>query len=504
MAVTTTTVTGPIYLANLSVPTDAKIVFELSSWDKQTGEAVFVSGPFLASLDVNGDFTINLFTTDAGSNGVIYDVSVLYTDSVSSLHKRESLGKIALIGPGPFKLADLNFIDPASTNSFDLLAQVTALKDQATTDLASVAANATLAQDWANKAEDSVVANNEFSAKHYAAKAALSYDSFDDRYLGPKATDPTVDNDGNVLLTGALYFNTTSSEWKVWNGTTWIIGVASGTGLLTAANNLSDVASPPTALTNLGVSTWGKTIIGAADKNGGRNALGLDEVTRGLTSNYTVVAADNRQHMYVLNSSSITITLPNPASVGPDFSFDVSVLAGDATFTSPVGTIFGLRGAPLYSGASTKVVSNGTDWYFTSVERATTTKEGLIVSATAGNLTAGVAETWPDSAVLRSHIDYVTDFRSTFLQARIDGTGTINWSYGLTSVTKTGTGIYVLNFPARTSAAYVPTCIHIGTGEINFVCPVIANNYCEIRLLTGGSGPVLTDQPFLVTLTGPK
>jgi hypothetical protein len=28
--------------------------------------------------------------------------------------------------------------------------------------------------------------------------------------LGAKASDPTLDNDGNALLAGALYFNTTS------------------------------------------------------------------------------------------------------------------------------------------------------------------------------------------------------------------------------------------------------------------------------------------------------
>ena len=56
--------------------------------------------------------------------------------------------------------------------------------------------------------------------------AAASYDSFDDRYLGPKASNPTVDNDGNTLLTGALYFNSTSNEMRIWNGSSWQVGYA--------------------------------------------------------------------------------------------------------------------------------------------------------------------------------------------------------------------------------------------------------------------------------------
>lgn len=59
-----------------------------------------------------------------------------------------------------------------------------------------------------------------------AAAAAASFDSFDDRYLGAKAVDPTVDNDGNTLLVGALYWNTTITAMKTWSGTQWV-GIAS-------------------------------------------------------------------------------------------------------------------------------------------------------------------------------------------------------------------------------------------------------------------------------------
>jgi hypothetical protein len=55
-----------------------------------------------------------------------------------------------------------------------------------------------------------------------ASAAAASYDSFDDRYLGAKSSDPTLDNDGNALLTGAIYWNTASSVMKVWSGSAWV------------------------------------------------------------------------------------------------------------------------------------------------------------------------------------------------------------------------------------------------------------------------------------------
>ena len=53
------------------------------------------------------------------------------------------------------------------------------------------------------------------------ANAAASYDQFDDRYLGNKSSAPSLDNDGNTLITGALYFDTTADEMRVWTGSLW-------------------------------------------------------------------------------------------------------------------------------------------------------------------------------------------------------------------------------------------------------------------------------------------
>ena len=86
-----------------------------------------------------------------------------------------------------------------------------------------------------------------------AAAAEAAYDSFDDRYLGPKASAPSVDNDGNALLTGALYFNTSDNTMKVWSGSAWLDAYASLSGALIATNNLSDLNSATTARQNLGV-----------------------------------------------------------------------------------------------------------------------------------------------------------------------------------------------------------------------------------------------------------
>jgi hypothetical protein len=93
----------------------------------------------------------------------------------------------------------------------------------ATTKAGEAAASASTASTKAGEASTSAATAttkaNEASAS--ATAAAASFDSFDDRYLGAKSSAPTTDNDGNALITGALYFNSTSSQIFNWTGSAW-------------------------------------------------------------------------------------------------------------------------------------------------------------------------------------------------------------------------------------------------------------------------------------------
>lgn len=105
----------------------------------------------------------------------------------------------------------------------------------------------------------STSASNASSAK-IAAEAARdqtldAFDSFDDRYLGSKASDPAFDNDGDALVSGALYYNSTDEAMKVYEGTMWVAAYASLSGALLKSNNLTDVDSAELSRTNLDVGT---------------------------------------------------------------------------------------------------------------------------------------------------------------------------------------------------------------------------------------------------------
>lgn len=106
------------------------------------------------------------------------------------------------------------------------IAQIDALFGSTTSAAASAAAaagSASAANASATSASGSAsTATSAASTATSAANAAAaSYDDFDDRYLGAKSSPPSVDNDGNPLITGALYFDTTASEMRVWTGSAW-------------------------------------------------------------------------------------------------------------------------------------------------------------------------------------------------------------------------------------------------------------------------------------------
>lgn len=94
------------------------------------------------------------------------------------------------------------------------------------------------AKQWAlgggaSYATNTTVDGTNYSAKYWAEQAASYVDNFDDTYLGSKSSDPTVDNDGDALTAGDLYFSTTANKLRVYDGTNWNDAVTDTTGFAT-------------------------------------------------------------------------------------------------------------------------------------------------------------------------------------------------------------------------------------------------------------------------------
>jgi len=187
------------------------------------------------------------------------------------------------------------------------------------------------ANNWATKT-DGPVAGGEYSAKYHAQAASTSasdasdaqtaaesaqtaaeaardsalaaYDNFDDRYLGVKSSDPTLDNDGDALVAGALYYNSTDEAMKLYTGSAWVAAYVTGDGFLATTNNLSDVSSASAARTNLGleigvdVQAYDATIVVDADIGSTVQAYDADTAKTDTAQTYTApqrgtVTSDN-------------------------------------------------------------------------------------------------------------------------------------------------------------------------------------------------------------------
>jgi len=105
-----------------------------------------------------------------------------------------------------------NSASAASTSASNAATSATASATSAT-----AASTAQTAAETAQTAAETAQTGAETAQT--AAETALA--SFNATYLGPLASDPTVDSNGDPVSTGDWYFNTTSNVTKIYNGSTW-------------------------------------------------------------------------------------------------------------------------------------------------------------------------------------------------------------------------------------------------------------------------------------------
>lgn len=242
----------------------------------------------------------------------------------------------------------------ASTSSDD--AATSAANALASEISASGSAGSALASENAAAASEYAAATSEANAAASAADALASeqattalYDSFDDRYLGAKNADPSTDNDGNPLIVGALYFNTTSNQMRVWNGTAWEIAYVPSSTYLQIANNLSDVQSVSDSRDNLGLGT--AAVLDAGVANG---VASLDGAGTVPTSQLPAAVLGAVSYQGTWNASTNTPTLTS--GVGTKGFYYVVSVAGTTNLDGIADWQIG--DWAIYSGTAWQKIDN--------------------------------------------------------------------------------------------------------------------------------------------------
>jgi hypothetical protein len=234
-------------------------------------------------------------------------------------------------------------------------------------------------------------AGSATAAASSATDAANKYDEFDDRYLGQKSSDPTTDNDGNALITGAIYFNTTSDVMRVYNGSAWqdvaptatsitLSQVTDVTATAAEVNLLDGVTATTAELNYVDVTTLGTT---EASKAVTADANGVVTFDNGISEEYTAVTStsnattvnlqDGTNFSHTLTENT-TFTFSNPAVSGKSSSFTLKLVqdsgASGYTVTWPAAVDWPAATAPTLTATASAVDyfvfithDGGTTWY---------------------------------------------------------------------------------------------------------------------------------------------
>ena len=197
-------------------------------------------------------------------------------------------------------------------------------------------------KEWANLI-GSAVDGSEYSAKHYANEAAV----LTEKYQGSLTTDPVLDKSGNPITSGDWYVNSTTGYIRVYNGSSWVQGLAAVAGVTSVNTQTGD-------LTLKTVNSQG--LLGA-----GNILIDTNLYVSSRTSNAQLIASDKAK-LIDITSGTFTQTFAACSSLGDGwYCYIKNSGSGDITLDpNSSETIDGLTTFVMYPGEVRLVQCNGT------------------------------------------------------------------------------------------------------------------------------------------------
>ena len=212
----------------------------------------------------------------------------------------------------------------AASSATAAAASQTAAASSQTAAASSATAAASSASTASTQASNASTSASAAQTAKTAAETAL--DSFDDRYLGAKQSNPTLDNDGNALIDGALYFNSNVNRMRVYDlgNTTWLEVTIVGSDLAnvnTVAGSISNVNTVAGSITGVNAVANNATNINAVNSN----ATNINAVA-GAVSNINAVASN------ATNINTVASNISNVNAIAADIT-KIQTVANDLNET---------------------------------------------------------------------------------------------------------------------------------------------------------------------------
>jgi len=281
-------------------------------------------------------------------------------------------------------LTSANSAATSATSSANSATAASTSASSAATSASSAATSASAALTSANSASTSAT-----SSATSASSSLVTYNTYKTYYLGSFASAPTLDNQGNALITGATYFNSGTNIMYVYNGSSWS-AISSATSYSAPTLGSTTINSGTTYSTITGLTLSGG--LAAADPTA---SLGLatkqyvDLVTAGVNYHAPVIAASvsNLSATYNNGTSGVGATLTADTNRafstldGQSVSVGQRILIKDQT-TQLQNGIYTLT--TVGSGAAPWVITRATD-----NDQTPEIANGDVVNVTGGTVNSG-------------------------------------------------------------------------------------------------------------------
>jgi len=368
------------------------------------------------AFDSSGDVSI---TQEIGVYRGDWSASVAY--NVRDLVKDASNDNIYIVNTAHTSSGSTPLSSNANTAYYDLIIDAATASAAQTAAAASATAASTSEANAATSESNAATSESNASSSASTASSAASaaqtaqaaaeaaLDTFDDTYLGAFASDPTVDNDGDALTDGDLYFNTTDNVMKVYDlgNTEW----KQLTPTSAQQTNIDTVAGQSSEITT--VSGISSDITSAASVSADITTVAGQISPANNISTLAGISSSIANVASIYTDVSTVATYTNEINtIGDDLTAGSFVAGSQYDFGSIADATSGTSGSP--DGFIVTVFNNLTD--ITSVAGVSSDVSSLAPQASNISTLAGISA---DITTAATNVSDITNFADVYVGGSI-------------------------------------------------------------------------------------